>query len=169
MKKIDKKREFLSPTKGWLSLAEVAQEIFLFIDKFKDDKFNIIIGTDSQKKENSCDFVTVIVVHWVGHFARYFYKRLHLKKVKSLRERIYNEVVLSLEISQRLLKFLKVKFGEKKGELQKYDLGIHVDIGGKGPTKSMIKEITGMIEANGFKVKIKPDAFAASTVADRHV
>ena len=33
----------------------------------------------------------------------------------------------------------------------------------------MIQEITGMIRANNFEVKTKPESYAASSVADRHV
>jgi len=32
----------------------------------------------------------------------------------------------------------------------------------------MIKEVTGLIRGNGFEAKIKPESFAASTVADRY-
>jgi predicted RNase H-related nuclease YkuK (DUF458 family) len=45
---------------------------------------------------------------------------------------------------------------------------IHADIGENGATKDMIKEVTGLIWGNGFEPKIKPEAFAATTVADRY-
>jgi predicted RNase H-related nuclease YkuK (DUF458 family) len=45
---------------------------------------------------------------------------------------------------------------------------IHADIGENGATKDMIREVTGLIRGNGFEPKIKPEAFAASTVADRY-
>jgi len=32
----------------------------------------------------------------------------------------------------------------------------------------MISEVTGMVRGSGFEVKIKPDAYGASKVADRH-
>jgi predicted RNase H-related nuclease YkuK (DUF458 family) len=32
----------------------------------------------------------------------------------------------------------------------------------------MIREVTGLIRGNGFEPKIKPESFAASTVADRY-
>jgi len=49
------------------------------------------------------------------------------------------------------------------------ELEIHVDIGQNGPTREMIKEIVGMIKGSGFFVKIKPEAFAAATLADKHL
>ncbi len=45
---------------------------------------------------------------------------------------------------------------------------IHVDVGNNGPTRSLIKEIVGMIEGMGFVAKVKPDSFGASRVAHRH-
>ena len=45
---------------------------------------------------------------------------------------------------------------------------IHADVGEKGQTQEMIKEVTGIIRGNGFEPKIKPESFAASNVADRY-
>jgi predicted RNase H-related nuclease YkuK (DUF458 family) len=45
---------------------------------------------------------------------------------------------------------------------------IHADIGENGATKDMIREVMGLIRGNGFEPKIKPESFAASTVADRY-
>jgi len=45
---------------------------------------------------------------------------------------------------------------------------IHADVGEQGKTKEMVKEVTGLIRANGFEPRIKPMSFAASVVADRY-
>jgi predicted RNase H-related nuclease YkuK (DUF458 family) len=45
---------------------------------------------------------------------------------------------------------------------------IHADVGEQGKTKEMVKEVTGLIRANGFEPKIKPESFAASVIADRY-
>jgi len=52
--------------------------------------------------------------------------------------------------------------------LSNYNVEIHVDVGNNGPTRSLIKEIVGMIEGMGFVAKVKPDSFGASRVAHRH-
>ncbi|OGY56735.1 MAG: hypothetical protein A2Y84_01455 [Candidatus Colwellbacteria bacterium RBG_13_48_8] len=49
-----------------------------------------------------------------------------------------------------------------------FDLEIHVDVGEKGETKQMIQELVGMIRANNFEARTKPESYAASSVADRH-
>ena len=54
------------------------------------------------------------------------------------------------------------------GKVLKYNLEIHVDIGEHGDTRDMIKEVVGMVTGNGFVAKTKPQAYAASYVADKH-
>lgn len=43
---------------------------------------------------------------------------------------------------------------------------VHADIGKKGKTKELIKEICSWIEASGFEARIKPDSYAVSGVAN---
>ncbi len=49
-----------------------------------------------------------------------------------------------------------------------YDLEIHIDVGEHGRTRELIDEVVGYIRGSGFAVKTKPDAYAASSVADKH-
>ncbi|MGB4390477.1 MAG: ribonuclease H-like YkuK family protein, partial [Bacillota bacterium] len=48
------------------------------------------------------------------------------------------------------------------------ELEIHLDIGSRGDTRSIIKEVAGMVSGTGFPAYIKPNAYGASSVADRH-
>ena len=107
------------------------------------------------------DFVTALVVHHIGKGGVYFWSRLERNHIHSLRQRIYEEAMYSLALAQRVVE----AFGQKKAV---QDVEIHVDIGQKGPTRELIAEVVGMIRGNGFNVKTKPDAFGASSVADRH-
>ncbi len=56
----------------------------------------------------------------------------------------------------------------RKGKVLHYNLEIHVDVGEHGDTRDMIKEVVGMVTGNGFVAKTKPQAYAASYVADKH-
>lgn len=86
----------------------------------------------------------------------------------SLRQRIYHEATLSLSLAQQLTQGVgEVLNGYLAGGT--CQLEVHVDIGRFGPTRDMIKEIVGMILGSGFAVKIKPESYAASSVADKHV
>ncbi len=153
---------FNSPTKGKLSLKRVIQELLCFINEEPNRKYKIVIGTDSSGRGQKIDFVTALVVHRIGRGGRYFWKRIYHKKFPSLRERIYKEVALSLSLAQKLLQNFEP-------EQLRQDLEIHIDIGQNGQTREMIKEVVGMVRGSGFNVKTKPDSYAASTVADKHV
>lgn len=158
---------FHSPTKGRMKLAKVAREISDFIDQDSQDKYQLIVGTDSNGDKRA-DFVTAIIVYRVGRGGRYFWKRTNGHKTyHTIRDRVYKEVTLSLQVAQDMLKQLESSL--KDAGLPDYDFQIHIDVGQNGPTREMIKEVVGMVRGNGFKAKIKPESYAASNVADRYI
>lgn len=146
-----------------LNLTGVVQEIFNFIQLAPNYSYKVVIGTDSTNSSNGSDFVTAIIILRIGNGGRYFWRHLKGKNFHSLRERIYQEIYLSLEIAQKLIELLK------KNALPHFDLEIHVDVGQNGETKNLINEVVGVIRGSGFVVKTKPESFAASNVADRHL
>ncbi len=146
------------------SVNQVVSEVIRFMEGDLKRRYKITIGTDSLRLvDGRADFVTAVVVHRVGNGGRYFWRRLELGKFHTLRDRIIKEVLLSLEVAQKILdefqNFKKVDF----------DFEIHADIGEHGPTKAMINEVVGMIRAYNFEARTKPESYAASHVADRHV
>jgi len=163
--KTNKKEYFISPTRGKLSFDSVIYDLVDFMQSDPEEKYSLIVGTDSKLYFDKALFVSVILIHKVGHGARYFYKKQKNSMGRALRPRIYHETILSLELSQKLIE--KIKDALTSANLD-YDFAIHVDIGRGGPTKDMIKEIVGMIQGNGFVVKYKPESFGASVVADKH-
>jgi len=80
-----------------------------------------------------------------------------------LRDRIYTETLMSLELAQKIVPEIR-----KVITAAKYDLEIHIDVGALGPTREMIKEVVGMVSGNGFVAKTKPESWGASSVADKH-
>ncbi len=154
---------FQSQTYGDLELSQVREKILSFLAAEPERKYQLVIGTDSQPHNGSgVDFVTAIVVHRIGVGGIYFWKRVVNKKVYVLRERMYEEASRSLEMAETVLALLH------KDGVTKYDVEIHVDIGKFGETREMITEIVGMIRGSGYAVRIKPESYAASKVADRH-
>ncbi len=154
---------FQSPTYGELELAQVREKILLFLAKDPERKYELVVGTDSQPHNGSgVDFVTAIVIHRLGTGGIYFWKRTVNKKHYVLRDRMYEEATMSLEMAEIVLALLH------RDGITKYDVEIHVDIGKFGDTHEMINEITGMIRGSGYRVKIKPESYAASKVADRY-
>ncbi|MDA8096435.1 MAG: ribonuclease H-like YkuK family protein [Clostridia bacterium] len=152
-----------SPTKGKLTFAETIAEIMEFITGLPTSSYKIIIGSDSQVMKGSTCFITAIIVHRLGKGARYFYRKKTHRKIKSLRQKIFFETALSLEMGGMVAK----EFSDR-GTTDDFKVEIHIDVGNYGETKDLIREVVGMVTGSGFCARIKPEAFGASSVADRH-
>jgi predicted RNase H-related nuclease YkuK (DUF458 family) len=157
--------DFLNSSLGIrMTVDEVVRCVIDFMKAEPQRRYKVTIGTDSELlASKQADFVTAIVVHRVGNGGRYFWRRFELGKFHTLRDRMIKEVLVSLEIAEKVLAELK------KFPLPEFDFEIHADIGENGPTKAVIQEVVAMIRANNFQAKIKPESYAASNVADRHV
>lgn len=152
---------FTSPTKGKMNLDEVFIDLIAFVDSDPAANYNVIIGTDSHARDETC-FVTAIVVHQVGRGARYYYSKTRQRKITSLRQKIFFETAMSLDCAGKVAKKLS-----ENGHSD-LNLEIHLDIGPNGQTKELIREIVGMVTGSGFDAKIKPNACGATKVADKH-
>lgn len=158
---------FHSPTHGPMSLAEIAHDISQFIDQDARHTYQLVVGTDSAASANT-EFISVIIVYRVGRGGRYFWRRTAGERTyPSLRERIYHEVTLSVQTAKDMLEELQSLL--EVGYQLHYDFHIHIDVGENGPTRQMIKEVVGIVQGNGFKAKIKPESYGASSIADKHV
>ena len=154
---------FQSPTYGGLELVQIREKILEFLAAEPERKYRLVVGTDSQPHNGSgVDFVTAIVVHRVGVGGIYFWKRIVNKKIYVLRQRMYEEATMSLEMAETVVALLH------QDGVTKYDVEIHVDIGKFGDTREMIQEIVGMIRGSGYTVKRKPESYAARKGADRY-
>jgi len=155
---------FQSPTHGQVDLEKLKYIISSYMAADKKAKYEVIVGTDSQKilGKGGYDFVSALVIHRIGFGGIYFWKREIDNKKMGLKERIYREATMSLETSENFVSFFKTN------GIARYDIQIHVDIGHNGETRDMINEVSGMIRGSGYEVKIKPYSYGASKVADRH-
>lgn len=159
---------FISPTKGQVGVSEMVKDMAQFVQEEPLSFYRLVIGTDSQvhriNGKSEVDFVTAVVVHRRGRGAKYFWrKRKVFVKKPVLRDRIYTETLMSLELAQKIVPEIR-----KVISAAKYDLEIHIDVGALGPTREMIKEVVGMVNGNGFVAKTKPESWGASSVADKH-
>ncbi len=154
---------FNSFTFGTLNLAQVREKVLKFMEERPEEKYRVVIGSDSQAKNGTeTDFVSAIVIHRLGCGGIYFWQRKIEKKTYVLRQRIYQEATMSLALADKFLE------QTKHDGISRYDVEIHVDIGEYGETKEMINEVVGMVRNLGYKVQIKPSSYGASKVADRH-
>src|SRR5690554_4136273 len=129
---------FSSPSLGKISIERVFEDINSFIKENPQARYKIIVGTDSMTR-NETVFVSAIVIHRLGRGARYYYRKEARRHINSLRQRIFYETALSMEISTHLKDFLATS---SLWEIVK--LEVHVDIGNNGRTRDMIREIVGM-------------------------
>jgi len=151
-----------------VSFEEMIKEIINFT---KDKKFpyRVMIGTDSEIENNEVDFVSAVVVHRVGFGGKFYYRRWKKRgdsnsgeKFYLIYQRIWDEVLASVDLAQKLVEAFKKYKTNVNFEL-------HVDVGYNGHTKDIIQEVVNYIRTYGLDVKVKPDSFVASKVADRYV
>jgi uncharacterized protein len=161
--------KFYNPTRGTMDLQGVMQELALYLQEKPHCDYEIIVGCDSSAVEEPT-FPVVIVVLRKKEGGRFFLTKVHYpapRKFYNLHDRILQEVLLSCELALWLRENFDIK-AKKEGFETLYQFQyIHADVGENGLTRDMIREVTGLILGNGFTPMIKPESFAASSVADR--
>lgn len=163
-------KKFKNITGEEFTIDQIIGHIKKFLHTDINAQFSLTIGTDSETridphKGEVLELITAIVMYRKGFGGRYFWTKTKMAKNKSLRDKIYQEVMLSLDVAQDLVPRLKQQLN---GQSSLYDLEIHIDVGEGGKTREMIKEVVGMVTGMGFTAKTKPYSYAASNVADRY-
>jgi len=152
-------------SRGQFDFNEMCEEIKNFINEDNSYMYKISIGSDSQKHDQIHKYITAIVVHRLGKGAQYYYKIDEILNINSLKQKIMQEALLTLQTVLDVENQLEDILLEKNIVIEP-----HVDIGYNGETKKLISEIVGMFKGCGMgdEVKIKPSALAASTVSNKH-
>ncbi len=154
--------DFFSPTSGQpLSLDAMLLKVAEYVREDAAYKYNLIIGTDSFLNTSTL-FVSAVIIHRVGHGGRYFYMKRRRKKITNLRQRMFYEATMSIELAS----VIKARLGDNG--LNALPLEIHLDVGTGGSTRDIVKEVVGMVTGSGYPAVTKPDSYGASKVADRH-
>lgn len=122
----------------------------------------VYVGTDSMIRGDKCIFATVIAFHNnEKNIATYYYKKFNLinSDYRNLKIKITEEVNLSVQAAQKVLEY-------SPGT----DVEVHVDIGlnKENKTRSMMPVVFGWVSGMGFELKVKPDSWASSSIADNH-
>jgi len=137
------------------------------------NSIKICVGTDSQKRGKGYKYAIAIIFEMkqpmgmVGGVMTY--KGLGAKVISgtfvekirpSLQERMLKEVQLSIDVGYNILPLV---------ELYDIDMEIHADVNPNPMAGSHValKQAMGFIEGMGFNCKVKPEAYAASTGADK--
>jgi predicted RNase H-related nuclease YkuK (DUF458 family) len=137
------------------------RDIISFTKEAPEENYKLIVGTDSQLREEIC-YVTAVIILREGKGGRFYYTREREKKQLSLKQRIFMETARSLGVASRLTERLAT------AGLKDPNIEIHLDIGKQGRTKEIIREVVGMVVGSGFGARIKPESYGAFKVADRY-
>ncbi len=163
--------EFESLTHGKVLTSDIVSHIKSFLEEDPSATYSLVIGTDSQERihqstgKKQIHLVTALVVYRRGYGGRYFWKRKFASDIHTLRQKVYEETSTSLEFASVFVPILQKSLN---GKMPKYNLEIHIDVGEHGETRSMIKEVVGMVTGSGYVAKTKPFAYGASNIADKH-
>lgn len=161
--------------KKWKSLAgdKISDMAQFLRDQLAAGDKDVHIGTDSQQKGKFTEYVTVLVVLTPGKGGRVFFHSEKVPRIRSLRERLHKEVWMSTELAMELSSTPDI--GDVQAIIEGSELTIHIDAnpdagpGGKFKSNEYAKELAGLVVGQGFKMLLKPDAWAAQHAADHAV
>lgn len=157
---------FISPTYGNVNFEQIIQIMRSFYNKHSAfGHCNVIIGTDSQNFSDT-KMVSAIVMQCEGKGGIYFYCVEMVPRIADVRQKLNYETQRSLEYADKLL---EVMLDKDEDLFSSISFSIHIDAGhsDRGKTKELIPSLVGWIHACGYECQVKPDSFAASTIANR--
>ena len=150
---------------SWKDGSSIDITFFEIIQKIKTHHKNngqVFVGTDSLISSGKCTFVTSIVLLGADEQkgGLYFYKKEKYNEPTRFYTRILREVEKSINIAMSITEVCP-----------NVNLEVHLDVSEEEKnekTSRMAKMLMGYATGSGFKCKIKPEAFAATSVADKH-
>ncbi|MCM3766777.1 ribonuclease H-like YkuK family protein [Neobacillus niacini] len=158
-----------------MTFEQVFDRIVEFMGSDPCGHYRLMVGTDSQVHRSHTTFITGIVIQNMGKGVWACIRRVIVpRKMTQLHERISLELSLTEEIVAMFTE-------ERKNTLinivlpnvyagATFTMEGHIDIGeGKrNKTSEFVAEMVTRMESMGVEPKIKPDAFVASSYANRY-
>lgn len=158
------KTVFNSIRYGQIDMESVVWKILSYISEDPNANYVIAVGTDSMTHNHKgTKFAVVITVHREGKGAIFFYKTIKTKPIVSLFEKVDEETKLSVNLANYLLKSLGTIVQEETSHVR---VVIHMDVGKNGPTSQFVDYLESYVKGYRYDFAIKPDSYAASTIAD---
>ena len=104
--------------------------------------------------DDNFDPVTVAILPGSG--GRVFYRRERTRATRSLAEKLFAEVAKSLDVAQTLSSFFT------------NEVIVHVDanVDERHRSSRYVQALAGMVVGYGYQVRVKPEAWCATHVAD---
>jgi uncharacterized protein len=158
-----------------MTFEQVFQRIITFMQFDPNGNYRLMVGTDSQVHKSNTVFITGIVIQNEGKGVWACIRKVVVpRKMTHLHERISLELSLTEEIVSLFTE-------ERKNELitivlphlyhgATFTMEGHIDIGAgkRNKTSEFVREMVTRMESMGVEPKIKPDAFVASSYANRY-
>jgi len=124
----------------------------------------IFIGSDSYINKRKVNFATALCLYGGESLNRYFFAREHLpeKSFKVLVTRITEEVRRSVELAEYIMNNYNVDSDK---------IELHIDVSPfymKNGTSKFCDMLRGYVTGAGFECRVKPQAWASQSVADKH-
>lgn len=147
------KRKFYSLTNG----KEVDLVPYLRSKLAERDDIKLYIGTDSQNAKRKTVYAIVIVLHYGNNGGHVIYSRFEVPRIRERFVRLWKEVEDSIELAKYLV---------ANGIMKPTYIDIDFNPDPKYDSNTLLRSALGYVESMGFRPRSKPDAMAASHVAD---
>ncbi|WP_442598440.1 ribonuclease H-like YkuK family protein [Neobacillus sp. D3-1R] len=158
-----------------MTFEQVFEHIIKFMQINPNGRYRLMVGTDSQVHKRHTIFITGIVIQNAGKGVWACIRRVIVpRKMLQLHERISLELSLTEEIVSMFTE-------DRKNQLisivlpyiykgSTFSMEGHIDIGAgkRNKTSTFVKEMVARMESMGVEPKIKPNAFVASSYANRY-
>ncbi|MAF43045.1 MAG: hypothetical protein CMI54_02585 [Parcubacteria group bacterium] len=139
-------------------------EVIDNIEEHYNNNGTVYVGSDSHLYKRNFILSSAIILHGADgqKGGRYFITRAKFRPepFNSLAKRIITEAEKTIMVSRNIVDL----YPDIKIEL-------HVDVSNvdkNEATSNLAQTVIGYVVGNGFNCKVKPNAFAAATVADKH-
>ena len=124
----------------------------------------IFIGTDSFVSNNKICFASAVCLYGTGGPSRYFFFKEKVKKrpFNVLVTRITEEVRRSVELAEYIM---------ETNDIESENIELHIDVSPfnmNNGTSRFSDMLRGYVTGAGFECRVKPNAWASQTVADKH-
>lgn len=139
-------------------------EIKTTICQYVKEGGKIYIGSDSFISRNKVSFASTICLYGPPQSSKYFFFKENIKlgHYINLVTRITEEAKRSVEIAEVLL---------ESTDLIPENIELHLDVSPQNSnngTSRFSEMLTGYVVGYGLKCKVKPNAWAGQTIADKH-
>jgi predicted RNase H-related nuclease YkuK (DUF458 family) len=124
------------------------------------DDIKLYIGTDSQNVKRKTVYAVVIVLHYGNNGGHVIYSRIEVPRIRDMFTKLWREVEDSIALAKYLV---------ENGIMEPTYIDIDFNPDPKYDSNTILRAALGYVEASGFKPRSKPDAMAASHVADHIV